>query len=63
MRKYLLILITLLCNYTYSQISLNLKFTYKPEKKYNVSMVQKSKNTITYSGDEKSFKRVRQVKV
>ena len=53
MRKYLLILITLLCNYTYSQNSLNLKFTYKPEKNYNISMVQKSKNTIIYSGDEK----------
>ena len=58
MRKYVLILIALLCNYTYSQNSLNLKFTYKPDMKYNISMVQKSKNIIVYSGDKETLKEI-----
>ena len=58
MRKYILISITFLCNFTYSQNILNLKFTYKPEKKYTISMVQKSKNTIVYSGDKETLKEI-----
>lgn len=52
MKKFIIIVFALLCQFVSSQNSVDLKLTYKPEKEYLISLVMKSNNEIKYSGSK-----------
>lgn len=60
MKKYFLLVIVFLFNYANSQNSLNLKFCYKPENTYEVSVIMENSSEILYSGDAQLLKKIKE---